>query len=46
MWYACKDRKIEQWNKIEIPEKDPSICGALIYKKSATPELGKENIFQ
>ena len=31
-WYSCKDRQVKQWNKVQMPEKDPSIHGVLIYK--------------
>lgn len=30
MWYWCKSRQIDQWNRMENPETDPGLCEDLL----------------
>ena len=46
VWYCPQNRNIDQWNKIESPEINPSTYGYLIFEKGGNNiQWDKDNIW-
>ena len=45
-WYWYSDRQVDQWNRIEDPERNPHIYGHLIFGKGGKTFQWKKEHFQ
>ena len=46
VWYWCRDRNIDQWNKVESPETNPHTYGYLIFDKEGNMQWRKKQSLQ
>ena len=44
-WYWCRNRHVDQWNRIEDPEMSPHVYGHLIFDKGAVNINGKRTAY-